>query len=158
MKNNIRFLSILLFITCLANAQTNGCVDSLKLKQRMGMYCDPYYQPVCGCDGITYRNVCNADNAGLLSFGSGICENIAMDINPNPTINDIYIRILTKVETDINFYIFDHFGRLLFVRKFSLTKDVYYPMNLSEWDLGIYIIIAETNGDYVYKKINKQDT
>ncbi|MBN8703869.1 MAG: T9SS type A sorting domain-containing protein [Bacteroidetes bacterium] len=153
---NTLFTLFLVLFYFAGNAQI-GCVDSLKLIQRAGLYCQPDYNPVCGCNNVTYRNLCFSDNGGVVSFVEGICENIAIDVNPNPTINDIFIRIIAKKETNINFYIFDYWGKLQFYRKFTFTKDVYYPLNISEWGRGIYFLIAETNGDFVYKKISKQD-
>jgi hypothetical protein len=31
------------------------------------------YDPVCGCNGLTYANACVAGNAGLRSFKPGPC-------------------------------------------------------------------------------------
>jgi hypothetical protein len=31
------------------------------------------YDPVCGCNGLTYANACVARNAGLRSFKPGPC-------------------------------------------------------------------------------------
>ena len=35
--------------------------------------CTMQYDPVCGCNGITYANACVAQNAGLRSFKPGPC-------------------------------------------------------------------------------------
>jgi len=37
--------------------------------------CLAVYDPVCGCDGVTYGNDCEASIAGISSFEPGECLN-----------------------------------------------------------------------------------
>lgn len=37
--------------------------------------CYYIYAPVCGCDGITYGNSCEASRAGILYYTKGKCVN-----------------------------------------------------------------------------------
>ena len=70
------------------------CADSSLVQN--GAYCDPQWIPVCGCDGITYRNDCFARNRGLLQWGYGICDAIDFDFNPNPPVDNINVDVIIK--------------------------------------------------------------
>ena len=54
-----------------AAATATDCLDPKRANPN-GM-CTMEYEPVCGCNGITYANACVAKNAGLLSFKPGPC-------------------------------------------------------------------------------------
>lgn len=48
-------------------------VDLCKGKPIPNCYCLQVYDPVCGCDGRTYGNACEANCAGVKSYKEGAC-------------------------------------------------------------------------------------
>jgi hypothetical protein len=53
------------------NAPAADCIDPSKVNP--SGICTMEYDPVCGCNGLTYANACVARNAGLRSFKPGPC-------------------------------------------------------------------------------------
>ncbi len=55
------------------------CVDSSKIETKP---CTADYKPVCGCNGQTYANACNAEANGVLKWTEGECvqkETVCID-------------------------------------------------------------------------------
>jgi hypothetical protein len=74
MKRLIIFLGVLCF-ACSKNkdeGMKNSCIDDTKINQNV--VCIEIYEPVCGCDGITYSNSCYADNSGVKLYEIGTCD------------------------------------------------------------------------------------
>lgn len=54
------------------------CIDPCKID--LGQICALIYEPVCGCNGVTYSNECFAEREGVVRWVEGECQS-----SPSPT-------------------------------------------------------------------------
>ncbi len=58
----------LLYWSC--HCDDEQCVEKIQAD----CSCYEIYQPVCGCNGVTYSNDCMAECSGINDYTSGACE------------------------------------------------------------------------------------
>jgi hypothetical protein len=52
---------------------TSGC-NKCESKLKSGICaCDAVYEPVCGCDNVTYSSDCDAECSGVKEYEKGEC-------------------------------------------------------------------------------------
>lgn len=148
MKLTLSTLLILLF----AMTTSAQCIDTLQFPN-LQPPCYPDFIPVCGCDGVTYRNNCYADYATVLQYTDGPCEHVALDFYPNPVVDILYLTVVTKYESDVNLYIFDRNGIVYYYRYLQNITSEQITIPVYGFDKGLYIIMAESNGEIELSKI-----
>lgn len=68
-KYSLLLVFIFLFISC---NQDSLCIDENKIDNNKA--CTKEYKPVCGCNNITYGNICMAEASGVLEYEEGGCK------------------------------------------------------------------------------------
>ena len=70
----LSLIVFIIFLSCSANDDPqNFCIGKSRIEEIS--VCIELYEPVCGCNGVTYPNSCYALNFnGVISFTEGECK------------------------------------------------------------------------------------
>lgn len=164
MKTTKLFL-LFSFLTCTISF-SQSCLDSLRLPNPNYLGCfDPYY-PVCGCDGNTYRNDCDAFFKGAINYWSkGSCSDFDYSIDPTVVSYTLKLQVFMKYAGTIAVSIYDVYGQVFYSQQFfvaeTLSASQASPLPISQVDTfeqGVYIIVIIFNGEKKAKKFYKSST
>ena len=145
------FVIALLFAATLCRSQPfySPCLDPLKYVN-VFYPCNDFYEPVCACDGNTYRSECSALNQHAINSGNyypGPCADFHYVIEPNIVQYLLPVRMFKRTAGYANISIFDVYGKLYYQSSLSLPigytgKEI---NDISSYLPGIYIIEIVTD-------------
>ena len=141
----------------------DDCINETAIDSTYG--CIDVYEPVCGCDGITYTNSCHAIYyAGVVFYTDGACatttiqeENIfgTVKLSPNPATYSTTLSYALKESGLVQIEIMDITGNIALAPITHPSVPGNYTIQLNTQDLssGIYIIRLTSNGNEVKQKL-----
>lgn len=80
MKNLVQiflFLSAMILLSTACEHEIADCIDPAQIN--LEAVCTGHYDPVCGCNDVSYSNECVAEASGVISWKLGLCQSDCID-------------------------------------------------------------------------------
>ncbi|MFN3940780.1 MAG: PKD domain-containing protein, partial [Chitinophagales bacterium] len=130
------------------------CIDASLIDTAFG--CTEIYEPVCGCDGITYSNECYATYyGGVLSWTAGECDAAGIEeemiigvinLSPNPTSGILKTSFDLFNRSSVDMRITDIAGKEIMHIYHGVLETGKYSMSIDVNTMlpGLYILYMQT--------------
>jgi hypothetical protein len=142
------------------HAQWTPCIDSSRISP-LYQCNDAYYNPVCGCNGITYRNQCDAYNVhGINTWSSGVCSGLDLDFYPNPigpnSVFTVNLSFPEFVNANATVRIVDLYGKVWEQRQINNFNRMLVEFNVYTLKTGLYFLVVTSSlNTSIVKKFSK---
>lgn len=151
---------LLACIACTSARAQIFCIDSSRVNPTF--QCNvQLYDPVCGCDNITYRNSCNAvNNHGVTQFRGGVCSGLDVDFYPNPvgpaSVMTINLSYPEFINGNADLKIVDAYGKVWEHRLINNFNRTMIQLDMYTMMTGVYmLVVTSTLNTVVVKKFAK---
>ena len=154
-KIKLFLLTLFAFIGMGASSQILTCVDTTLID--LNVMCPAIWAPVCGCDGITYGNSCEAVNYhGIVTFTEGPCTVGVTELTNNVKVWPNPVSGIVNINTPSNsglLRIMSIDGRCVYQEKY-FTNNIQFDSELLS--SGTYVItLTDDSGKFYTTRIIK---